>query len=407
MASTYDTLTPEAQKTGDTEIANYTINFGPQHPAAHGVLRMVMELDGEIVERVDPHVGLLHRGTEKLIEYKTYLQALPYFDRLDYCSPLAMEHSYVLAIEKLLQLEVPIRAQYLRVFFAELTRICNHMLNIGSHVMDVGAMTPNLWLFEIREDCLNFFERASGARMHSAYFRPGGVHQDVPLKLLTDIGDWLDTRLPRLFDDAVSLFADNRIFKQRNVDIGVVSRDDAIAWGFSGPMIRGAGIPWDIRKSQPYDVYDRMDFEIPVGTKGDCYDRVMVRIEEVRQSARIMRQCLNEMPEGPIASSDRKVVPPKRGEMKRSMEALIHHFKLYTEGFHVPAGDVYVATESPKGEFGVYLVSDGSNKPYRCKIRPTGFSHLQAMDFMMKGHMLADTTAILSAIDIVFGEVDR
>jgi NADH-quinone oxidoreductase subunit D len=407
MASTYDTLTPEAQKTGDTEIANYTINFGPQHPAAHGVLRMVMELDGEIVERVDPHVGLLHRGTEKLIEYKTYLQALPYFDRLDYCSPLAMEHSYVLAIEKLLQLEVPIRAQYLRVFFAELTRICNHMLNIGSHVMDVGAMTPNLWLFEIREDCLNFFERASGARMHSAYFRPGGVHQDVPLKLLTDIGDWLDTRLPRLFDDAVSLFADNRIFKQRNVDIGVVSRDDAIAWGFSGPMIRGAGIPWDIRKSQPYDVYDRMDFEIPVGTKGDCYDRVMVRIEEVRQSARIMRQCLNEMPDGPIASSDRKVVPPKRGEMKRSMEALIHHFKLYTEGFHVPAGDVYVATESPKGEFGVYLVSDGSNKPYRCKIRPTGFSHLQAMDFMMKGHMLADTTAILSAIDIVFGEVDR
>jgi NADH-quinone oxidoreductase subunit D len=407
MASTYDTLTPEAQKTGDTEIANYTINFGPQHPAAHGVLRMVMELDGEIVERVDPHVGLLHRGTEKLIEYKTYLQALPYFDRLDYCSPLAMEHSYVLAIEKLLQLEVPIRAQYLRVFFAELTRICNHMLNIGSHVMDVGAMTPNLWLFEIREDCLNFFERASGARMHSAYFRPGGVHQDVPVKLLADIGDWLDTRLPRLFDDAVSLFADNRIFKQRNVDIGVVSRDDAIAWGFSGPMIRGAGIPWDIRKSQPYDVYDRMDFEIPVGTRGDCYDRVMVRIEEVRQSARIMRQCLSDMPEGPIASSDRKVVPPKRGEMKRSMEALIHHFKLYTEGFHVPAGDVYVATESPKGEFGVYLVSDGSNKPYRCKIRPTGFSHLQAMDFMMKGHMLADTTAILSAIDIVFGEVDR
>ncbi|TAK16893.1 MAG: NADH-quinone oxidoreductase subunit D, partial [Rhizorhabdus sp.] len=375
MASTYETLTPDAQQ-GEIEIQNYTINFGPQHPAAHGVLRMVMELDGEIVERVDPHVGLLHRGTEKLIEYKTYLQALPYFDRLDYCSPLAMEHSYVLAIEKLLQLEVPLRAQYLRVFFAELTRICNHMLNIGAHVMDVGAMTPNLWLFEIREDCLNFFERASGARMHSAYFRPGGVHQDVPLKLLTDIGDWLDTRMPRLFDDAVSLFADNRIFKQRNVDIGTVSRDDAIAWGFSGPMIRAAGIPWDIRKSQPYEVYDRMDFDIPVGTKGDCYDRIMVRIEEVRQSARIMKQCLNEMPDGPIASLDRKVVPPKRGEMKRSMEALIHHFKLYTEGFHVPAGDVYVATESPKGEFGVYLVSDGSNKPYRCKIRPTAFSHL-------------------------------
>jgi len=407
MASTYETLTPDKPANGDVEIQNYTINFGPQHPAAHGVLRMVMELDGEIVERVDPHVGLLHRGTEKLIEYKTYLQALPYFDRLDYCSPLAMEHSYVLAIEKLLQLEVPIRAQYLRVFFAELTRICNHMLNIGSHIMDVGAMTPNLWLFEIREDCLNFFERASGARMHAAWFRPGGVHQDVPLKLLTDIGDWLDTRLPRLFEDAVSLFADNRIFKQRNVDIGTVSKEDAIAWGFSGPMIRAAGIPWDIRKSQPYDVYDRMDFEIPVGTRGDCYDRVMVRIEEVRQSARIMRQCLNEMPEGPIASFDRKVVPPKRGEMKRSMEALIHHFKLYTEGFHVPAGDVYVATESPKGEFGVYLVSDCSIKPYRCKIRPTGFSHLQAMDFMMKGHMLADTTAVLSAIDIVFGEVDR
>jgi NADH-quinone oxidoreductase subunit D len=406
MATTYEALTPDVQK-GDTEIANYTINFGPQHPAAHGVLRMVMELDGEIVERVDPHVGLLHRGTEKLIEYKTYLQALPYFDRLDYCSPLAMEYSYVLAVEKLLQIDVPIRAQYLRVFFAELTRICNHMLNLGSHVMDVGAMTANLWLFEVREDCLNFFERASGARMHSAYYRPGGVHQDVPLKLLTDIGDWLDTRLPRLFEDAISLVADNRIFKQRNVDIGTVSRDDAIAWGFSGPMIRAAGIPWDLRKSQPYDVYAEMDFEIPVGTRGDCYDRFMVRVEEVRQSARIMKQCLAQMPEGPIASLDRKVVPPKRGEMKRSMEALIHHFKLYTEGFHVPAGDVYVATESPKGEFGVYLVSDGSNKPYRCKIRPTGFSHLQAMDFMMKGHMLADTTAILSAIDIVFGEVDR
>ena len=400
--------TPDAPaQDTETGIDNYTINFGPQHPAAHGVLRLVMELDGEIVERVDPHVGLLHRGTEKLIEYKTYLQALPYFDRLDYCSPLNMEHSYVLAIEKLLGIEVPVRAQYLRVFFAELSRICNHMLNLGSHVMDVGAMTPNLWLFEVREDCMNFFERASGARMHAAWFRPGGVHQDVPLKLLTDIGEWLDTRLPRLFEDAISLVADNRIFKQRNVDIGTVSRDDAIAWGFSGPMIRAAGIPWDIRKSQPYDVYDRMDFEVPVGTKGDCYDRFMVRVEEVRQSARIMKQCLAEMPEGPIASLDRKVVPPKRGEMKQSMEALIHHFKLYTEGFHVPAGEVYVATESPKGEFGVFLVSDGTNKPYRCKIRPTAFSHLQAMDFMMKGHMLADTTAILSATDVVFGECDR
>jgi len=392
---------------GDTAIQNYTINFGPQHPAAHGVLRLVMELEGEIVERCDPHVGLLHRGTEKLIEYKTYLQALPYFDRLDYCSPLAQEHSYVLAIEKLLNLEVPLRAQYLRVFFAELTRICNHMLNLGSHVMDVGAMTPNLWMFEIREDCLNFFERASGARMHSAYFRPGGVHQDVPLKLLTDIADWLDGRLPRLFEDAISLVADNRIFKQRNVDIAVASKEDALRWGFSGPMLRGSGIPWDLRKAQPYDVYDRMEFDVPVGTNYDCYDRFMVRVEEVRQSARIMKQCLNEMPEGPIASLDRKVVPPKRGEMKQSMEALIHHFKLYTEGFHVPEGEVYVATESPKGEFGVYLVSDGSNKPYRCKIRPTAFSHLQAMDFMLKGHMLADTTAVLGAMDIVFGECDR
>ncbi|WP_017671015.1 NADH-quinone oxidoreductase subunit D [Blastomonas sp. AAP53] len=391
---------------GDLEIQNYTINFGPQHPAAHGVLRMVMELDGEIVERIDCHVGLLHRGTEKLIEYKTYLQALPYFDRLDYCSPLAMEYSYVLAIEKLLNLEVPLRAQYLRVLFAELTRICNHMLNLGAHVMDVGAMTPNLWLFEIREDCLNFFERASGARMHSAWFRPGGVHQDVPLKLLTDLADWLDT-FPKLFEDAMSLVVDNRIFKQRNVDIAIVSKDDAVRWGFSGPMIRGSGIPWDLRKSQPYDVYDRMEFDVPVGTRGDCYDRFMVRVEEVRQSARIMRQCLNEMPEGPIASADRKVVPPKRAEMKQSMEALIHHFKLYTEGFHVPAGEVYVATESPKGEFGVYLVADGTNKPYRCKIRPTAFSHLQAMDFMSRGHMLSDATAILGAIDVVFGECDR
>ncbi len=401
-------LTPDqAPTTGDEVISNYTINFGPQHPAAHGVLRMVMELDGEIIERIDPHIGLLHRGTEKLIEHKTYLQALPYFDRLDYCSPLAMEHSYVLAIEKLLNIEVPLRAQYLRVLFAELTRICNHMLNLGSHVMDVGAMTPNLWLFEVREDCLNFFERASGARMHMAWFRPGGVHQDVPEKLLVDIGQWLDTRLPTLFNDAMSLVVDNRIFKQRNVDIAVVSRDDAVRWGFSGPMIRGSGIAWDLRKSQPYDVYDRMDFEVPVGTRGDCYDRFMVRVEEVRQSARIMKQCLAEMPGGPIASDDRKVVPPKRAEMKSSMEALIHHFKLYTEGFHVPAGEVYVATESPKGEFGVYLVSDGSNKPYRCKIRPTAFSHLQAIDFMSRGHMLPDATAILGALDIVFGECDR
>ena len=319
---------------------------------------LVMELDGEIIERLDPHVGLLHRGTEKLIEHKTYLQALPYFDRLDYCSPLAMEHSYVLAIEKLLE---PRSAAARAISARAVCRTDPHLQPSCStsahHVMDVGAMTPNLWLFEVREDCLNFFERASGARMHTAWFRPGGVHQDVPLKLLTDIGDWLDDRLPRLFEDAMSLVVDNRIFKQRNVDIAMVIKEDALDWGFSGPMIRGAGIPWDLRKSQPYDVYDRMEFDIPVGTRGDCYDRFMVRVEEVRQSIRIMKQCLREMPEGPVASDDRKVVPPKRAEMKQSMEALIHHFKLYTEGFHVPAGEVYVATESPKGEFGVYLVS--------------------------------------------------
>jgi NADH-quinone oxidoreductase subunit D len=397
----------ESPTTGDNVINNYTINFGPQHPAAHGVLRLVMELDGEIIERIDPHVGLLHRGTEKFIENKTYLQALPYFDRLDYCSPMCMEHTWVLAVEKLLNIEVPLRAQYLRVLFAELTRIMNHMLNIGSHVMDVGAMTPNLWVFELREDTMNFYERASGARMHAAYFRPGGVHQDVPEKLLVDIGHWVDTRLPELFGDAMSLVMDNRIFKQRNVDIAVVSKADALAWGFSGPMIRAAGIPWDLRKAQPYDVYDRMEFDIPVGTNSDCYDRFMVRVKEVYESAKIIKQCLAQMPQGPIASEDRKIVPPKRGEMKQSMEALIHHFKLYTEGFHVPAGEVYVATESPKGEFGVYLISDGSNKPYRAKIRPTAFSHLQAMEFMAKGHMLPDATAILGAIDVVFGECDR
>jgi NADH-quinone oxidoreductase subunit D len=399
----------EVVRTGATQskIANYTINFGPQHPSAHGVLRLVLELDGEIIERVDPHVGLLHRGTEKLCEYKTYIQSIPYMDRLDYVSPMCMEHSYVLAIEKLLDIEVPDRARWLRTFFAELTRMTNHWLNLGSHVMDVGAMTPNLWLFELREDVMNFYERASGARLHANYFRPGGVHQDVPQALLDDIGEWLETRVPRIFEDSISLVADNRIFKQRNVDIGTVSRDDAIAWGFSGPMIRAAGVPWDIRKAQPYDNYDQVEFEVPTGTKGDCYDRFMVRVEEVRQSSRIMKQCLDKMPQGPIASSDRKVVPPPRAEMKQSMEALIHHFKLYTEGFHVPAGEVYVATESPKGEFGVYLVADGSNKPYRVKIRPTGFSHLQAMDFMSRGHMLADVTAILGSLDIVFGEVDR
>ena len=389
----------------DQDPGNYTINFGPQHPAAHGVLRLIMELDGEIVERVDPHIGLLHRGTEKLIEYKTYAQAIPYFDRLDYCSPMCMEHSFVLAIEKLLGLEIPLRAQYIRTLMAELTRIKNHMLNLGAHIMDVGAMTPNLWLFEIREDLMQFYERVSGARMHANYFRVGGVREDLPETLIADIGEWLDTRF-KLFEDAISLVADNRIFKQRNVDIGVVSKEDAIAWGFSGPMIRASGLPWDLRRSQPYEVYDRMEFDVPVGTNGDCYDRFMVRVEEVRQSVKIAKQCLAQMPAGPVGANS-KVFPPRRAEMKTSMEALIHHFKLYTEGYHVPAGEVYVATESPKGEFGVYLVADGTNRAYRCKIRPTAFSHLQAMDFMMKGHMLADVTAVLSAIDVVFGECDR
>ncbi len=405
-AWTADDTTDVLPAKDGNEIQNYMINFGPQHPAAHGVLRLVMELDGEIIERCDPHIGLLHRGTEKLIEYKTYLQALPYMDRLDYVSPMCMEHSYVLAIEKLAGIEVPLRAKYIRTMFAEITRILNHILNTTAHAMDVGAMTPILWLFEEREKLMEFYERVSGARFHAAWFRPGGVHQDLPAGLLDDVLAWCD-HFPKVLDEMQGLVADNRIFKQRNVDIAVVSKDDAIKWGFSGPMIRGAGIPWDIRKSQPYDVYDRMEFDIPVGTKGDCYDRFMVRVEEVRQSVRIMKQCLRDMPEGPVLTEDRKVAPPKRGEMKQSMEALIHHFKLYTEGFHVPAGEVYVATESPKGEFGVYLVSDGTNKPYRCKIRPTAFSHLQAMDFMSRGHMLADTTAILGALDIVFGECDR
>jgi NADH-quinone oxidoreductase subunit D len=327
-------------------------------------------------------------------------------DRLDYVSPMSMEHSYVLAIEKLLDLEVPLRAQYIRVLFAELTRIANHILNTTAHAMDVGAMTPMLWLFEEREAILGFYERVSGARFHAAYFRPGGVHQDLPPRLVADIADWAD-KFPRVLKDFETLVVGNRIFKQRNVDIGVISEQDAVAWGFSGPCLRGSGVPWDLRKSQPYDVYDRMQFDVPIGKNGDCYDRFMVRIEEMKQSLRIVKQCLNELPEGPIASLDRKVVPPKRGEMKRSMEALIHHFKLYTEGFHVPAGEVYVATESPKGELGVYLVADGSNRPYRCKIRPTAFSHLQAMDFLCRGHMLADAPAILGSLDIVFGECDR
>ncbi len=393
----------------DTQIQNYMINFGPQHPAAHGVLRLVMELDGEVIERCDPHIGLLHRGTEKLCEYKTYIQALPYMDRLDYCSPMSMEHSYVLAIEKLLGLDVPPRAQVLRTLWAEIMRLSNHILNTTTHAMDVGALTPILWMFAEREKLYRFSERVSGARMHAAWFRPGGVHQDMPAGLAEDIRAWAEG-FPKVLDEMQGLVADNRIFKQRNVDIGVITARDAIAWGFTGPCLRASGIPWDLRKSQPYEIYADLDFEVPVGKNGDCYDRFMVRMEEMRQSVRLVIQCLNRlqhMAGEPVASLDRKVVPPPRGEMKRSMEALIHHFKLYTEGFRVPPGEVYVATESPKGEFGIYLVADGTNRPYRLHIRATGMSHLQAMDFLCRGHMLADAPAVLGSLDIVFGEVDR
>lgn len=391
-----------------TEVAlkNYNLNFGPQHPAAHGVLRLITELDGELVERIDPHIGLLHRGTEKLIEYKTYLQAVPYFDRLDYVAPMNQEHAFALAVERLLGCEVPIRGQYIRILYSELGRIANHLLNLTTHALDVGAMTPILWAFEERERLMVFYERACGARLHAAYFRPGGVHQDLPPELLSDIGEWCES-FPKVLANIEAMLVDNRIFKQRNVDIGIASAEEALDWGFSGPPLRGSGVPWDLRKSQPYDGYEKMDFDIPVGRHGDCFDRFVLRIEEVRQSLRIMRQCLNEMPAGPVASLDRKIVPPKRGEMKQSMEALIHHFKLYTEGYKVPEGEVYAAVEAPKGEFGVYLVSDGSNKPYRCKIRAPGFAHLQAMDFLGKGHMLADLPAIIGSLDIVFGEVDR
>jgi NADH-quinone oxidoreductase subunit D len=390
----------------ETQIKPLTMNFGPQHPAAHGVLRMVMEMDGEVVRRIDPHIGLLHRGTEKLIEYKTYVQAIPYFDRLDYVSPMCQEHAFVLAVEKLLGIEVPARGQYIRVLFDEITRILNHLLNIPAYAMDVGAVTPFLWAFEERELLMEFYERVSGARLHAAYYRPGGVHQDLPAGILDDIWAWSE-RFPKVIDDIEVLLTENRIFKQRLVDIGVVSADDAIAWGFTGPMLRASGVPWDLRKAQPYLVYDKMDFDIPVGKNGDCYDRYLVRVEEMRQSLKIMRQCIQNMPGGPATSVDRKVTPPPRAEMKRSMEALIHHFKLYTEGFHVPPGETYTAVEAPKGEFGVYLVSDGSNKPYRCKIRAPGFPHLQAMEFCSKGYMLADSVAILGSMDIVFGEIDR
>ncbi|MEW6090938.1 MAG: NADH-quinone oxidoreductase subunit D [Parvibaculum sp.] len=390
----------------EQELRNYHLNFGPQHPAAHGVLRLVLELDGEVVERVDPHIGLLHRGTEKLIEHKTYLQATPYFDRLDYVAPMNQEHAFVLAAEKLLGLEVPRRGQFIRVLYSEIGRILAHMLNVTTQAMDVGALTPPLWGFEEREKLMIFYERASGARMHANYFRVGGVHRDLPPKLLEDIYNFCDP-CAQVLDDLEGLLTGNRIFKQRNVDIGVVSQQEALEWGFSGVMVRGSGMAWDLRRSQPYEVYSELDFDIPVGKNGDCYDRYLIRMEEMRQSLRIMKQCIEKMPGGPVHSEDGKVVPPSRAEMKRSMEALIHHFKLYTEGYHVPAGEVYAAVEAPKGEFGVYLVSDGSNKPYKCKIRAPGYAHLQAMDHLCKGHMLADVAAILGSIDIVFGEVDR
>ena len=390
----------------ETHIKPMTMNFGPQHPAAHGVLRMVMEMDGEVVRRVDPHIGLLHRGTEKLIETKTYLQALPYFDRLDYVSPMCQEHAFVLAVEKLLGLEVPLRGQYIRVMFDEITRILNHLLNIPAYAMDVGAITPFLWVFEQRELLMEFYERVSGARLHAAYYRPGGVHQDLPAGLLDDLWAWSE-KFPKVVDDMEGLLTNNRIFKQRLVDVCPVTAEDAIAWGFTGPVLRASGVPWDLRKSQPYMVYDRMEFDIPVGKHGDCYDRYLVRVAEMRESLKIVQQCIKQMPGGPASSTDHKVMPPSRGEMKHSMEALIHHFKLYTEGYHVPAGETYTAVEAPKGEFGVYLVSDGTNKPHRCKIRAPGFPHLQAMDFLCKGYMLADSVAILGSLDIVFGEIDR
>jgi len=391
-------------------MRNFTINFGPQHPAAHGVLRLVLELDGEVVERVDPHIGLLHRGTEKLIEQKTYLQAIPYFDRLDYVAPMNQEHAFCLAAEKLLGIEVPRRGQLIRVLYCEIGRILSHLLNVTTQAMDVGALTPPLWGFEEREKLMVFYELASGSRMHAAFFRVGGVHQDLPPKLIDDIEAWCDPFLQTV-DDLEVLLTDNRIFKQRNVDIGVVTLDQAWEWGFSGVMVRGSGAAWDLRKAQPYECYAEMDFDIPIGKNGDCYDRYCIRMEEMRQSVRIMRQCIKKLREpegqGPVVIADNKISPPRRGEMKRSMESLIHHFKLYTEGFRVPAGEVYAAVEAPKGEFGVYLVSDGTNKPYKCKIRAPGFAHLQAMDFICRGHLLADVSAILGSLDIVFGEVDR
>jgi NADH-quinone oxidoreductase subunit D len=391
-------------------LRNFTINFGPQHPAAHGVLRLILELDGEVVERVDPHVGLLHRGTEKLIEHKTYLQAIPYFDRLDYWAPMNQEHAFCLAIEKLLGIAVPRRAQLIRILYSEIGRILSHICNVTAQAMDLGALTPPLWGFEEREKLMVFYERASGARLHANYFRPGGVHQDLPAKLIDDIEAFCDPFLV-FCDDLETLLTDNRIFKQRTVGIGVVSQEDAWKWGFSGAMVRGSGAAWDLRRAQPYECYSEMDFDIPIGKNGDCYDRYLIRMEEMRQSTAIMRQCIAKLREpsgqGPVSIVDNKIVPPKRGDMKRSMEALIHHFKLYTEGFHVPPGEVYAAVEAPKGEFGVYLVADGTNKPYKCKIRAPGFPHIAAMDMLSRGHMFADIAAIIGSIDIVFGEIDR
>ena len=388
------------------EKKTLNLNFGPQHPAAHGVLRLILELDGEVVEHADPHIGLLHRGTEKLIENKTYIQALPYFDRLDYVAPMNQEHAFALAVEKIMEIEVPIRAKYIRVMFCEIGRILSHILNITTQALDVGALTPSLWGFEERETLMTFYERVSGSRLHANYFRVGGVHQDLPRGLKEDIANFC-IKFPKVINDLETLLTDNRIFKQRNVDIGIVSKQDALDYSFSGVMLRGSGIPWDLRKSQPYECYDQMDFKIPIGKNGDCYDRYLCKIEEMRESVKIINQCIAEMPSGPIKTLDGKISPPPKKDLKDSMEALIHHFKLFTEGYRVRKDEIYVAVEAPKGEFGVYLISDGSSKPYKCKIRAPGFSHLQAMDYLIKGHMLADVPAVLGSMDVVFGEIDR
>nr|YP_009547890.1 NADH dehydrogenase subunit 7 [Bremia lactucae]AZL92942.1 NADH dehydrogenase subunit 7 [Bremia lactucae] len=388
------------------KIKNFSINFGPQHPAAHGVLRLILELNGEVVQKADSHIGLLHRGTEKLIEYKNYLQALPYFDRLDYVSMMCQEHAYVLAVEKLLNCDIPLRAQYIRVLFSEITRILNHLLAICCHALDVGAMTPYFWGFEEREKLMEFYERVSGARMHAAYFRPGGVNQDLPKGLLNDIymfSEQFNTRL----DEIEEMLTNNRIWKQRLVDIGVVTAKDALNLGFSGVMLRGSGIAWDLRKTQPYEIYDKLEFEIPVGTNGDCYDRYLIRIEEMRQSIRIISQVINKIPNGPIKLDDKKITNPNRIQMKNSMESLIHHFKYYSENISINSGETYTVIEAPKGEYGVYLISNGTNKPYRCKIKSPGFFHLQALDFISKNHMIADVVTIIGTLDVVFGEIDR